>query len=155
MTRLALCALLVATAAAADDPKPGKLKLSEAEQAVLDLTNAERKAAGLPDLKPSPVLMKLAREHSATMARLGQLGHELEGKTFNDRLREAKVAYRGVGENVGYAYRTPKEAVAGWMNSAPHKANLLNKDFTEIGVAVAKSADGTPYWTQIFAVPLR
>ena len=73
----------------------------------------------------------------------------------HDRLREAKVAYRGVGENVGYAYRTPKEAVAGWMNSAPHKANLLNKDFTEIGVAVAKSADGTPYWTQIFAVPLR
>ena len=156
--RRTLCGLAVAVlaaSAAADDPKAEKPKLSMEEQAILDLTNRERKAAGLPALKPSPVLMKLAREHSATMARLGQLGHELDGKTFNDRLRAAKVAYRGAGENVGYAYPTPKAAVAGWMSSGPHRANLLNREFTEIGVAVAKSADGTPYWTQVFAVPLR
>jgi uncharacterized protein YkwD len=154
LVRLALCATIITAPVAADDPKPAdKLKLSDDEQAILDLTNQERKTAGVPALKSSPVLMKLAREHSATMARLMQAGHDLDDKTFNDRLKEAKVAYRGAGENVGYGYPTPKAAVEGWMSSGPHKENLLSKEFTETGVAVAKSADGTLYWTQVCAVP--
>ena len=37
-----------------------------------------------------------------------------------------------------------------WMNSPGHKANILSKNFTEIGVGVAKNSDGTIYWTQQF-----
>ena len=59
--------------------------LTPDERAVLDLTNRERTAAGLEKLRPHPVLTRMARSHSATMARLNQLGHDLDGKTFQDR----------------------------------------------------------------------
>ena len=129
--------------------------LTADEKAVLELTNRERKAAGLAALKANPTLIRLAREHSATMARLNELGHDLGGTTFVGRIKASKYPYRRVGENVGQGYRTPKAAVEGWMDSEPHKENLLNKEFTQLGVAVVKAADGTRYWTQVFGTPLK
>ena len=129
--------------------------LTPDERAVLDLTNAERKAAGLPALRPHPTLTRLARSHSAAMARLNELGHDVGGTTFDDRVKASGYKVRAAGENVGKGYATPKAAVGGWMNSDPHKANVLGEGFTEIGVGIAESEDGTRYWTQVFAAPLR
>jgi uncharacterized protein YkwD len=155
MTAGVLVGLLLTSPARADAPKEGeKPKLSEDEQAVVDATNKERKAAGLPELKVDPALMKMAREHSATMARLKEIGHDLGGKTFQDRIKESKYPFRRIGENVAAGYDTPKAAVQGWMESQGHKENILNKEFSVIGVAVEKGEDGKKYWTQIFADPL-
>jgi uncharacterized protein YkwD len=127
--------------------------LTPDERAVLDLANKERTAAGLEKLTPHPVLTRMARSHSATMARLKQLGHDLDGKTFQDRAAVSGYRFGRAGENVGQGYAAPKAAVEGWMNSEPHKANILNGEFTEVGVAVARAEDGTRYWTQVFGAP--
>ena len=41
----------------------------------------------------------------------------------------------------------------GWMNSSGHRANILNGNFTQIGIGLAYSANGTPYWTMDLARP--
>ena len=46
--------------------------------------------------------------------------------------------------------QTATSVMTSWMNSPGHKANILSKDFTEIGVGVAKNESGTIYWTQDF-----
>jgi uncharacterized protein YkwD len=130
------------------------LNLSDDEKGVLAETNAARKAEGLPPLRPHPTLLKMARDHSATMAKLNELGHDLAGETFGGRMKASGYDHSAAGENVGQGYDSPKAAVAGWLASPPHKANILSKTFAEFGVAVAKSADGTRYWTQVFAAPL-
>ncbi len=155
MRAFALRALLTTVATAvADEKKSGGCKLSADEQAVFDQTNAERKKAGLAELKACPELFAAARGHSANMARLAVLAHDLDGKTFVDRITAAGYKFAAAGENVAWNHPTPKEAVDGWMLSPGHRANVLNPAFTEIGVAVATSAAGERYWTQVFAAPL-
>jgi uncharacterized protein YkwD len=158
MRRLLVCALtglLLAAPARADAPKEdGKPMLTDDEVAIVEATNKERKAAGLPPFKVSVAMMKMARDHSATQARLRQLGHDLDGKTFQDRAKASGYRFRRIGENVAEGYPTPKASVEGWMGSPGHKANILNKEFTVIGVAVVAAKDGTTYWTQVFADPL-
>jgi uncharacterized protein YkwD len=145
--------LLAALAVAADDPRPAAPKLSADEQAVLDATNAERRKAGLGELRPSAKLFEVARRHSENMAKQDTLSHELDGKTMADRVKAAGYAYRAAGENVAFNQKTPTDAVAGWMASEGHRANILNGEFTEIGVGRATNADGKPYWTQVFGTP--
>ena len=64
-------------------------------------------------------------------------------------LREAGVSYRSAGENIAYGQRTPQEVVTAWMNSATHRANILGRQFTQIGVGYTV-INGTPYWAQFF-----
>ena len=142
-------AAFLAAPAMADD-----LKLSEDEKAVIELTNAERKKADLPPLTANPKLFAAARAHAGNMAKQDKLAHELDDKTAEDRLKAASYKYSRYGENIGWKYDTPKVAIAAWMDSPIHKENILTKDFTEIGVAVAKNAKGEPYWVQVFGAPL-
>jgi uncharacterized protein YkwD len=63
------------------DDKPGELKLSAGEQALIDLTNAERKKAELAPLKANPKLMEAARKHAENMAKQDKLEHVLDDST--------------------------------------------------------------------------
>lgn len=65
-------------------------------------------------------------------------------------LDEAGVSYHGAGENIAWGQKTPEEVMNGWMNSAGHRANILNGKFTTIGVGYHQSASGVNYWTQMF-----
>lgn len=129
------------------------VKLSADEQAVLDDTNAERKKAGLDPLTVDAKLLAAARGHAANMAKTDRLDHTLDGLTAADRVKAAGYEFSRTGENIAWNQKTPKAAVAGWMQSAGHKENLLNTDFTQIGVAAAKNAKGEPYWVQVFGTP--
>jgi uncharacterized protein YkwD len=128
-------------------------KLTAEETRLIEATNAERSKLKLPPLKVDPVLLKIAREHSANMARLDKLGHELEGQTFVQRMEKAKYQALRAGENVAQGQRSPDEAVAGWMQSPGHKANILQAEYTHIGVGLATSKSGQAYYTQVFAQP--
>ncbi len=134
-------------------PTPG-FTLSRDEQAVLDLTNAERKKAGVAPLRANEKLCESARAHSANMAGQNQLAHVLDGEGPGERLR--KVGYRALtwGENCAAGQRTADEAVSGWMQSEGHRRNLLNPQYTEIGIGVATSTSGIRYWTQVFGTPV-
>lgn len=132
-----------------------KIVLSETENAVLEKTNAERKAAGIPPLAIDAKLLQAARSHSANMAKQEKLEHTLDEKTVADRVRATGYGYSRVGENIAHNQETPAEVLKDWMESEGHKKNILNADFTHIGVAVATNAKGERYWTQVFAAPLK
>ena len=136
-------------------PASGKAdnKLSEDEQALVDQTNAERKKLNLPPLTVNPALMTMARDQSRLMAEAKTLSHQVNGRSFEIRLRDSKYLSRAAGENCAEGAGTTKEAVAGWMQSPGHKANILSTDYREIGVGLARSSEGRPYYTQVFASP--
>lgn len=73
-----------------------------------------------------------------------------DGSDFSSILKAAGITYRSVGENIAYGQNSPEAVMKGWMNSEGHRANILNRDFTSIGVGHYKDASGTDYWTQLF-----
>lgn len=158
MTRFGVlvCAFALVPFAGADekkDDKKGALKLTAEEEAVIDLTNAERKKADLKPLKMNPQLMEAARKHAENMAKQDKLDHTLDEKAPSDRTKAAGYKSSFVGENIAWNQKDAKDVVAGWMDSKDHRENILNTDYTEIGVAVAKNEKGEPYWVQVFGKP--
>ncbi|MFO0850631.1 MAG: CAP domain-containing protein [Gemmataceae bacterium] len=121
------------------------------ELATLAETNRPRAEAGIARLVSDPALTRLAREHAATMARLNQLGHDLDGRTFAERIAASKLRLTKAAENVAQGPQSPRQAVESWLMSPGHRANLLDPDLTHVGVATAAAADGTRYWIQVFA----
>jgi uncharacterized protein YkwD len=139
---------------AADD-KPA-LKLSPEEQKILELTNKAREKEKLASVKPNPVLMEVARAHSANMAKQGKMEHDLDGKTPSQRVKAARYDYSWTGENIAMGENWSIEGVVkGWMDSPPHRENILNANYKEIGIGIAKDKDGKEYYTQVFGTRRR
>lgn len=122
---------------------------TDEEMAVVERTNDERKKAGLSPLKISPRLAKAARVHSANMARTGELTHD----RMQERVAEAGYNYLAIAENVAWNQQSPAEVLKSWMQSAGHRANIVNREYTEIGVGIARDKENSPYYTQIFGRP--
>lgn len=123
-------------------------QLNEFEQQVVELTNQEREKQGLAPLKVDTELSKVAREKSKDMATNNYFSHNSPtyGSPF-DMMKQFGISYRTAGENIAKGQRSPQEVVDAWMNSAGHRKNILNADFTHIGVGYV--ADGN-VWTQQF-----
>ncbi|EDU36798.1 CAP domain-containing protein [Clostridium sporogenes] len=124
------------------------------EKEVVTLVNAERAKAGLPALKANAELSNVARLKSQDMIDKNYFSHTSPtyGSPF-DMMKKFGIKYSAAGENIASGYPTAKAVVDGWMNSPGHRANILSKSFTEIGVGLAKSSNGTSYWTQMFINP--
>lgn len=123
-------------------------ELSEFEQEVVELTNIERAKAGLAPLQADAELSRVAREKSSDMARLGYFDHNSPsyGSPF-DMMRAYGISYRTAGENIAKGQSTPAEVVRAWMNSEGHRANIMNPNFTHIGVGFLEAGN---HWTQMF-----
>jgi uncharacterized protein YkwD len=67
-----------------------------------------------------------------------------------DRAAAAGSVLRSIGENIACGQRSPAEVVTGWMNSPGHRANILRREFTHIGVGFAGGGRAGTYWTQVF-----
>ncbi|MCA1824709.1 MAG: CAP domain-containing protein [Mycobacteriales bacterium] len=109
--------------------------------------NSARAAAGRVRYRVASDLVAVARRHSAEMAARGSIWH-------NPRLASEVSGWSMVGENVGMGGDVASIHAA-FMNSAPHRANILDRDFTEIGVGTATGKNGTLYVTQVFRLPAR
>lgn len=122
--------------------------ITETEQKVIELTNAERRKNGLSDLKADSALSNVAREKSKDMKAKNYFSHTSPtyGSPF-DMMRDFGISYKTAGENIAMGQRSPEEVVQAWMNSEGHRKNILNGNFTHIGVGYVK--DGN-YWTQMF-----
>jgi uncharacterized protein YkwD len=123
---------------------------------ILTRTNTERRNAKLPPLTRSVNLMRAAEIQASEMARLNKLEHVLPGATYptlESRLAAVKYPMKSAGENIGEGYRTAASAVAGWMASSGHRANILSATYTEIGTAMAVGPNGSTYWVQVFGRP--
>lgn len=122
------------------------------EQEVLRLVNVEREKRGLNPLKWDSELSKAARFKSEDMRDHNYFDHE--SPTFGsleNLLGFFKISYSSAGENLAGGLFHPEDAVEGWMNSPGHRENILNPQFTHLGVGYA-DGDGyfLAYWTQIF-----
>lgn len=146
---------LVLLAAVGNANAAEKFTISPEEQAILDATNKEREKENLPPVKPNEKLFRAAREHSANMARQQKMDHILDDKSPVDRVRAAGYLHALLGENVACGQRRPEAAVEAWMKSEEHKKTLLTREFTEIGIGIAKDEKGKLYYTQVFATPRR
>lgn len=122
--------------------------LSQFESQVVELTNQERAKNGLQPLQADNELSKVAREKSRDMAVNGYFDHNSPsyGSPF-DMMKSFGISYRTAGENIAQGQRTPQEVVNAWMNSSGHRANILNGDFTHIGVGFVEQGN---HWTQQF-----
>lgn len=138
------------TTTTAPAPPPSVSAAPSAAEVVVGLVNAERAAAS-PRCDPLAVdgrLAAAAQGHSDDMAANDYFSHtSLNGDTLADRARAAGFTGGTLGENIAAGQRTPQDVMAAWMASAGHRANILNCDYTVIGVGL--NEDGW-YWTQMF-----
>lgn len=122
----------------------------ELEERMLDMVNAERRAAGLPPVKPDPVLTQVARAHSQDMLARGYFSHYTpEGRDLEDRLRTARIGYLSAGENLALA-PTLHTAHNGLMHSPGHRANILRPQFGRLGIGILDSGSHGLMVTQAF-----
>lgn len=114
------------------------------------LTNQERRAAGCGEVVDNTQLAAAATGHSRDMADNGYFDHSsLDGRNFVDRAAAAGYDH-AMSENIAKGYPDAASVIDGWMNSPGHRDNLLNCDAKAVGIGVARSADGSLLWTQMF-----
>jgi len=118
------------------------------EQEVIQLVNVERANAGLPALKYDWELARVAEHKSQDMADKNYFSHTSPtyGSPFN-MMKNYGINYRSAGENIAQGQKTAAQVVDAWMNSEGHRANILNKNYTHIGVGYVANGN---YWTQMF-----
>lgn len=131
------------------DSKAEAKDVSEFEQQVVTLVNEERAKEGLKPLELDTELSDVAREKSKDMMDKGYFDHTSPtyGSPF-DMMKQFGIEYSSAGENIAKGQKTPEEVMEGWMNSDGHRKNIMNPDFTHIGVGFVEG-DST-YWTQMF-----
>jgi len=115
--------------------------------------NAERKKHSIAPLTLNPILTAAAETHAADMWKRHYFGHITpEGRTYVDRIRAAGYLvppancscqvrctcepYFSLGENIAQGQLTVEQVMSDWLNSPPHRENMLNPDFTEIGIGL-------------------
>jgi uncharacterized protein YkwD len=118
---------------------------------VVALVNTERAKVGCPALTVDTRLVSAASRHSADMAARGYFSHTTpEGVTFSTRISNAGYRWSMAAENIAKGQPTPAAVMQAWMNSAGHRANILNCGYRNLGVGLAYDAGRTPVWTQEF-----
>lgn len=122
------------------------------ENEVIRLVNVERGQAGCGSVKLNTKLRTAIRLHVKELGSHGNLyiSHVSDdGRTFVDRAKAQGYDDPG-GENVARGQRDATDVMDSWMNSAGHRANILNCGFKAIGVGVTRGVDGTLVWGQLF-----
>src|SRR6202453_1076362 len=106
----------------------------------------------LGPLAVDPELMRLAGEQAMAMAAHDKMDHDI-GRPFQERVRNSPFKGAVVVENISAGYHTLAEAFSGWRDSPPHKANMLNRSVTRLGIAAAFAPNSKykVFWALILA----
>ncbi|MCW3006048.1 MAG: polymerase, partial [Solirubrobacterales bacterium] len=124
---------------------PTAANVAAIRAAVLCLVNAQRANAGLSQLGDNGQLQAAAQGHSDDMVARGYFSHtSADGRDMTARIQAAGYVGQTWGENIawgGGSLATPAQIVGNWMNSAGHRANILNGAYSDSGIGVAI---GTP-----------
>jgi uncharacterized protein YkwD len=119
-------------------------------QEAVALLNAARNTQGLPDLITDPALTSLAENYAQDMIDRDFFEHENpEGLSPFDRMNNAGITYRWAGENLAINANVAAAQDA-FMDSAGHRANILNPHFTHVGIGVKIDENGSFYVVQEF-----
>lgn len=162
---LAVLALLVAQPVSASDPPAASDSIAVGAR-VLALVNEARgvsrrcgwkRLPAVPPLARSEALDRAAIAHARDMASRSQMEHAgFDGSTPGERATRAGYRWGRIGENVAAGQATPELAVASWLESPRHCANLMDPAYTEMGIGFASDSGNvaTIYWAQVFGTPL-
>jgi uncharacterized protein YkwD len=145
---LALPVAAHAEPCAGADVVPTPATAALVHSATLCLLNRERAARGLPELRSQPTLRSIATRYAGLMVNQGFFDHVSPGgSTLGTRIASSGYTRRSIswsaGENIGWGSgveATPAKMVDAWMASPPHRANILDRRFREIGIGVAGGA---------------
>ena len=131
--------------------QPGAVLDSEAAASMI---SGYRSNNGLPAVTLDPELTRLAQAQAEIMAKRDKLDHNA-GKPFVGRLKASGYDAKTAAENISAGYHTLAEAFSGWRDSPPHKANMLLKGATRMGIAAVytPSSKYKVYWALILAEP--
>lgn len=137
------------TRTATRTPTTGPANMSELEK-VVAIVNQERAGGDCPAVKVNTKLARAAQLHSEDQAEHDKMSHDgSDGST--PWQRSERAGYKNaIGENVAMGYRDAEAVMEGWMNSPGHRNNIMNCSARAIGMGLARSSDGSPYWTQMF-----
>ncbi len=117
------------------------LYLNAYEKRTLHLHNNARASRGLRPLCVNSKLTRAARAHSREMMDRDYLSHNsYNGETYSARLRRFGYTRLPSGENITWgsgSYASPDSRFASWMNSSPHRANILYGRYDEVGIGTA------------------
>ena len=130
-------------------------------QAIIEQTNEFRKSKSLEPVVPNESLTRCAKQFAQFMAETDKYGHRADGRTPAQRAEAAGYDYCVVRENIAYRTNTGEVTsdsltevfVSGWIDSPPHRENMLEDYVTETGVAVASEDGVTYYAVQLFGRP--
>jgi uncharacterized protein YkwD len=121
---------------------------------VVEAHNRIRTGARLPTLEVSERLHAAAEFHALDMATRCEMTHKgRKGSGPFDRIKAKGYPYRRAGENIAAGRYTVDELMKIWMDSPPHKKNILG-GFSQIGVGCATGEDGKRYWCVTFGLPV-
>jgi len=129
------------------------------ESQLIDLINAERTNQGFSALTYNSLLTSAAKSHSLDMACQNYFSHTgSDGSSPFDRISWTGYSYQAAAENIfagSGSYNTPQQAFDSWMSSSGHRDNMINPDYTEIGIGCAGNSSGAyeDYFTAVFAKP--
>lgn len=112
---------------------------------VFVLTNQERLKAGLSALGILNKCNVMAQDHAEDMVARGYFSHDSPTETFSQRVRRYQLSGAWVGENIARA-GSSEGAIAGWMNSSGHRANILSNNYRSMGVGYFQG-----HWVQCFS----
>lgn len=136
--------------------------LADVARLITEGTNDFRRSEGRGPTEPDAKLSAAARDFTSFMARTGRYGHEGDGKTPAQRAREHGYDYCLVLENIASLYSSEgfgteelaDHVMKGWKRSPGHRANMLDAEVTDIGVAIAQSETSRTYYAvQLFGRP--
>lgn len=118
---------------------------------VLKLVNQERAKQGLKALTLSPELTNVATIKAKDMRDKGYFDHTSPtyGSPF-DMMKRFGIQYSSAGENIAAGQKTSQEVMNSWLNSSGHRANILNKDYEQLGVGYVEGGSYGTYWVQMF-----
>lgn len=136
---------------------PSDLRL--VESLTFEAVNRERVERGLPELRATEKLSAVARAHSEDMAARDYVAHvNPEGLGLAARATSAGLVFARIGENIQMSRGADdpvRRAVTGWLESAGHRATMLDVGFVDTGIGVALDESGSLYFTQLFVEPAR
>ena len=147
------CAVPVVGSPPSPSSKTAGGRFGATEARIFGLINAERRHQGLPPLAYNDQLDQMAKIQAQNMAYFQKMAHvipEASLPTLGDRAHYVAYPFGRLAENVALGFPDAETVVHGWMTSKGHRANILNSDVVETGIAVARSSAGGLYFCQVF-----
>ncbi len=114
---------------------------------VLAAVNAIRKGQGLAALRVDARLQAAAQGHACDSAAAGRMDHvSSDGRQMQDRIDATGYNWRQLAENIALGQSSGTEVVRNWLQSAPHRKNMMMRTARDAGVGLAVQTDGKIHW---------